>query len=199
METHHQSLKELFKTIRLDLICSITRFDMPVNMRNYFNFFILPGSLAVIFYRLSRYLYLKGFEIPAQLLQLLNNAITSCDIDCRSSIGKGFVLYHSTGSVISAKIGENVCIAAQGIIGTDGSDEDIGAGKGRPIIGDNVIIGSRVIVCGSVSVGKGSNLTTNTVVTHDIPPMSLVSGHKGRVLKTIPENYNMFHELNKNN
>lgn len=56
----------------------------------------------------------------------------------------------------------------------------------RPVcIGDNVWIGSRVMVLKGVNIGDHSVIAAGAVVTTDIPPRSLAGGIPARVLKTI--------------
>jgi len=51
------------------------------------------------------------------------------------------------------------------------------------IIGDDVWIGSRVIILPGVTVGSGSVLGAGTVVSRDVPPFAVVVGNPGRVVR----------------
>lgn len=51
------------------------------------------------------------------------------------------------------------------------------------IIGHDVWIASNVIFSGGISIGTGSVIATNTVLTKDIPPYSFVAGVPGKVKK----------------
>lgn len=48
-------------------------------------------------------------------------------------------------------------------------------------IGDNVWLGSRVIVLGGVNIGEGSVIQAGSVVVSDIPPLSIAGGHPAKV------------------
>lgn len=62
---------------------------------------------------------------------------------------------------------------------------DQGFSKTRPItIGDDVWIGSRVIILGGVNVGNGAVIGAGSVVTHDVPPYSVVGGNPARIIKS---------------
>ncbi len=60
--------------------------------------------------------------------------------------------------------------------------------KGPIIIGDNVWIGENVVILGGVSVGNGTIIGANSVVTRDIPPLSVAVGIPASVIKTFTVN-----------
>ncbi|MUI52481.1 acyltransferase [Aliivibrio fischeri] len=49
------------------------------------------------------------------------------------------------------------------------------------VIGDNVWIGSRVIILGGVSIGEGAVIQAGSVVVSDIPALSIAGGHPAKV------------------
>jgi acetyltransferase-like isoleucine patch superfamily enzyme len=54
----------------------------------------------------------------------------------------------------------------------------------RPIVlGENVWLGTRVLVLGGVTIGEGSVVGAGSVVVHDIPPRSLAIGAPARVIR----------------
>lgn len=57
--------------------------------------------------------------------------------------------------------------------------------KGPVIIGNNVWIGDKASILSGVTIGKGSVIGANTVVTKDIPPFSVAVGNPAKVIKTI--------------
>ncbi len=52
------------------------------------------------------------------------------------------------------------------------------------VIGDDVWIGSRVILLSGVKIGKGSIIGAGAVVAKDVPEWSVVVGNPGRVIKS---------------
>jgi len=48
---------------------------------------------------------------------------------------------------------------------------------------DQVWIGCRAVILKGVTVGEGSVIANNAVVTHDVPPRTLVGGNPARVIK----------------
>ena len=60
-------------------------------------------------------------------------------------------------------------------------------GKSAPIlIGDNVWIGSRVMILKGVSIGKDAVIAAGSVVTKDVPQGSIVAGVPARQVGTVP-------------
>ena len=57
--------------------------------------------------------------------------------------------------------------------------------KGSIIIEDNVWIGDKVSIIGSVHIGKYSIIAANSVVTKDVPANSVVGGVPAKILKQI--------------
>ena len=55
----------------------------------------------------------------------------------------------------------------------------------RLSIADDVWIGSRAIVLPGVTIGRGSVVAAGSVVTNDVPPMSVVGGVPARFIKSI--------------
>jgi acetyltransferase-like isoleucine patch superfamily enzyme len=57
--------------------------------------------------------------------------------------------------------------------------------KGPTRIHDNVWCGANVVVTGGVTIGERCVIGANSVVTEDIPPLSLAAGAPARVLRRI--------------
>jgi len=56
----------------------------------------------------------------------------------------------------------------------------------RPIrIGDNVWIGMNSVVLKGVTIGDNSIVAAGSIVTHDVPPNTMVAGNPARVVKAI--------------
>ena len=104
----------------------------------------------------------------------------------KSGIGENSIL---SGQVI---IGDNVMIGPELMCYTTNHQTertDIpmieqGFAKMKPIvIGNDVWIGSRVIILGGVRVGDGAVIGAGAVVTHDVPEYSIVGGNPAKVIK----------------
>lgn len=57
--------------------------------------------------------------------------------------------------------------------------------KGPITIEENVWIGEMVCIMPGVTIGQGAIIGANAVVTHDVPPYTLVAGNPARVIKQI--------------
>jgi acetyltransferase-like isoleucine patch superfamily enzyme len=93
-------------------------------------------------------------------------------------------------------IGNNVLIAAEVLITTrnHGFEDtkvamaDQGYRNAPVTIEDDVWIGFRSIILAGVTVGRGSILAANTVVTKDVEPYSIVGGVPARLIRKRTDN-----------
>jgi acetyltransferase-like isoleucine patch superfamily enzyme len=92
------------------------------------------------------------------------------------------------------RIGNNVLMAPfVSIIDDDRHELEPGAVlcKGPTVIGNNVWLGRNVAVLPGVTIGDGSAVGANSVVTKDIPPNSFAAGSPARIIRKleIPEGW----------
>ena len=89
-------------------------------------------------------------------------------------------------------IGNHVMMGSECLIYTENHNfsrldctiDQQGYQKPRPVtIGDDIWIGSRVIILPGVSVGNGAIIGAGSVVTHDVPPYAIVGGNPAKVIK----------------
>lgn len=57
--------------------------------------------------------------------------------------------------------------------------------KGKIVIEDNVWIGEKATILPGVHIGEGSVIGANAVVSHDVPPFSLVAGVPAKVVRQV--------------
>ena len=63
------------------------------------------------------------------------------------------------------------------IIRDNDSHQILGSNGTQPItIGNHVWIGTRAMILKGVTIGDGSVIAAGSIVTHDVPPNSLVAG-----------------------
>ena len=109
-------------------------------------------------------------------------------VGSRCNIGHYFLLACSQ----EVEIGENVLIANSVFItDTNHAYQDPscpiktqgGYTKGKTIIEDNCWLGYGSVILGGVTVGRNSVVGANAVVTHSVPPCSVVAGNPARVIR----------------
>jgi acetyltransferase-like isoleucine patch superfamily enzyme len=54
-------------------------------------------------------------------------------------------------------------------------------------IEDDVFLGTRSIVCKGVTIGRGSIVAAGSVVTEDVPPMSIAAGVPAKIIRRLPD------------
>lgn len=57
--------------------------------------------------------------------------------------------------------------------------------KGPVIIADNVWLCDKCTILAGVSIGYGAIIAANAVVTHDVPPLTIVAGNPARIIRTL--------------
>ena len=55
--------------------------------------------------------------------------------------------------------------------------------RGDTVVGNDVWIGMEAIILPGVKIGDGSIVAARSVVSHDVPPYSIVAGNPGKVVK----------------
>lgn len=100
-------------------------------------------------------------------------------IACKS-LGKGGYFPHPYATIIYAKtIGENFSCRQCTTIGNKADFRD----DERPVIGDNVTLGSNVCIIGNIRIGNNVIVGAGSVVTKDVPDNSVVVGNPAKILK----------------
>lgn len=102
------------------------------------------------------------------------------EIDYPVQIGKGLFIAHPYGITINDKvvIGQNCNIHKGVTIG----QENRGARKGTPTIGNKVWSGVNSTVVGSIHIGNDVLIAPNTYLNRDVPDHSIVIGNPARII-----------------
>jgi len=146
-----------------------------------------PGFHAVVFYRLARWLWLRNWRLLARFLSHIGKIFTAIEIHPGARIGRRFVIDHGTGVVIgeTSEIGDNVTLYHDVTLGGISPSEDSAAQIGQkrhPTLGDGAIIGSGAAILGPITIGTGSRVGANSVVTKSIPADVTAVGIPAKVL-----------------
>ncbi len=130
--------------------------------------------------------------------------VFSDDYDLRLIIGNDVQLndYLHIGVVDRVEIGNNVLIASRVFISDhnhgryDEYDPESGPSTpplNRPLVAKSVLIRDRVwigehaCILPGVTIGEGAVVGAGSVVTHDVPPRSIVAGNPARVIRVFDE------------
>jgi len=153
--------------------------DPAVNSR--FEILLYPSFKAVIMYRLSHRLYLKGHFLLARYICEKTKRKTGIEIHPGAVIGKGLFIDHGSGVVIgeTAKVGNDVTMFHGATLGGTGKEK----GKRHPTVGDNVFIGSGAKVLGNIYIGNNVKIGANAVVLNNVEDNSTVVGIPAKVVK----------------
>lgn len=169
----------MFKNIRYDLK-SIKSRDPAA--RNSLEIFLLySGFHALLWYRLSHWLYRHRLFFLARFISQTGRFWTGIEIHPGAQIGRGLLIDHGGGVVIgeTAVVGDD-CTIYQGVtLGGTGKE----TGKRHPTLGNHVMVGSGAKVLGPFKVGDNSKIASNAVVLSEIPPNSTAVGVPARVVR----------------
>ncbi|MGE0753560.1 MAG: serine O-acetyltransferase [Alphaproteobacteria bacterium] len=166
----------MFKRIVEDIDAIITR--DPAARSRFEVLLCYPGLHALLFYRLSNWLWRLGLKLPARFVSFLARFLTAMDIHPGATIGRRFFIDHGIGVVIgeTASIGDDVTLYHDVTLGGVAPQND---GKGtlrHPQIGNNVIVGAGAHLLGPIKVGDGARIGSNAVVVKDVEPGAIMVG-----------------------
>jgi len=139
-----------------------------------------PGVWALAWHRVAHRLFNARLYFLARLVNHFSRAWTAIDIHPGAKIGRNFFIDH--GFVVigeTAEIADNVTIYQCVTLGGTSPDNGV-AGKRHPTILEGAIIGSGAQVLGPITVGRGSRIGANAVVTRDVPEGAVMVGIPAR-------------------
>lgn len=148
--------------------------------RSRFEILTYPGVWALGYHRIAHALFKARLFFLARAVNHLSRFLTAIDIHPGATIGRNFFIDH--GFVVigeTALIGDNVTIYQCVTLGGTSPDNGVG-GKRHPTLCDNVIIGSGAQVLGPITLGKGSRVGANAVVTRDVVEGAVMVGIPAR-------------------
>jgi len=143
-----------------------------------------PSFICVSLYRISNHFYRAGHRYVARFFWHLNILLTGADIGEPANLGEGLVIVSPPGTAIMGTAGKNLTVMpCAGLGGEVGRREDIGAGPGLPLLGDDVILEPHCGVLGPVKVGHRVRVPAGIGLTQDVPDDMLVEGPAPRFLR----------------
>jgi serine O-acetyltransferase len=143
-----------------------------------------PAHHCAVLYRLANHFARRGRRLTARFLWNLNFLLTGADISEYADLGEGLVILAPPGAVIAGKAGRNLTLMpCSGIGGEVGRFEDIGAGPGLAVLGDEVLIEPHAGVLGPFRIGDRVRIPAGVVITQDIPPDTVLDTPRVRFLR----------------
>lgn len=134
-----------------------------------------PAYASVAMHRYSHWLFARGWRVTARLLWQLNLWITGADVSPMCDLGEGLVILHPYAVTITGRAGRNLLLVGWGGMGGGMTLEDVGAGPGVPVMGDNVRLERGAMVLGPVRVGDRVSIGPGCTVVHDVPSDCVVA------------------------
>jgi serine O-acetyltransferase len=144
--------------------------------RSRLEILLYPGIWALFYHRIAHALFRRRFFFLARLVNHWSRLWTAIDIHPGAEIGRNFFIDHGF-SVIgeTSVIGDDVTIYQCVTLGGTNPVNGI-PGKRHPTILDGAVIGSGAQVLGPITVGEGSRIGANAVVTRDVPAGATMTG-----------------------
>lgn len=169
-----ESLKELIQTVREK--------DPSVHKCCFLAILInTPGIHAVLFHKISHFLYKKERFFLARLISQIARFLTGIEIHPGAKIGRRFFIDHGMGVVIgeTAEIGDDVMMYHQVTLGGTGKE----CGKRHPTVKNGVTIASGSKILGAITIGENAKIGANSVVLKNVPANATVVGIPARVVR----------------
>jgi serine O-acetyltransferase len=147
-----------------------------------------PGFQALMFHRLSHWMWVGGFRLFGRAMSQLGRFITGIEIHPGAVIGKRFFIDHGMGVVVgeTSEIGDDVTLYHGVTLGGVAPSVDSHSQrdtKRHPTLEDGVIVGSGAQVLGPITVGRNARVGANAVATKDVPEGVTVVGIPAKVVQ----------------
>ncbi|PRQ11317.1 serine O-acetyltransferase [Corynebacterium sp. 13CS0277] len=138
------------------------------------NAIVYSGLHAIWSYRVAHWLWVRNLKAPARILSQFTRFLTGIEIHPGATIGRRFFIDHGMGIVIgeTAEIGDGVMLYHGVTLG----GQVLTQTKRHPTLKDNVTVGAGAKVLGPITIGEGSAIGANAVVTKDVPDHHIAVG-----------------------
>ncbi len=139
-----------------------------------------PGLHALIFHRLAKAVWLRGFKVLGRFISHIGKILTGVEIHPGATIGQRLFIDHATGVVIgeTAEIGDDVTLYHGVTLG----GTSLHKGKRHPTLENGVIVGAGAHVLGPIKIGEGARIGANAVVLADVPRGVTMAGIPARIV-----------------
>lgn len=168
-----QTIREQIETIRL---------EDPAVKSVWEILFCYPGFQAILFHKLSHWLYRHRRFVLARMVSQTARFLTGIEIHPGARIGHRLFIDHGMGIVIgeTAEIGDDVLLYQGVTLGGTGNER----GKRHPTLGNGVVVGAGAKVLGNIHIGDCVKIGAGSVVVKSVPADSTVVGIPGKVVRS---------------
>jgi serine O-acetyltransferase len=134
----------------------------------------IPGTWAVIIFRLASTAHHKGIRPVSRFLFFMNTVLFGVELHPGAIVQPGLVIPHPVGMGFASgcRIGKRCLMLRGTAMGGAGNPKR----PGQPRLGDDVTLLDSAKVLGPVYIGDRSMIGTNAVVVDDVPPDTFVYG-----------------------
>ncbi len=148
------------------------------------------GVQAVIFYRLTHFLWRYKLRWLARFISTFARWITGIEIHPGAVIGRRFFIDHGMGVVIgeTAIIGDD-CMLYHGVTLGGTTWDKV---KRHPTLKNGVVIGAGAKILGPITLGNNVRVGSNSVVVRSIDDNETVVGIPGRIVRKKAEDTDSF-------
>ena len=125
--------------------------------------------------------------------------ILGVELPWDTKVGSDLRLIHGVGLVVNngTIIGQNCILRHSTTIGNKKLDN--GSYTGSPQIGNNVEVGSNVVIIGPITIGNNAVIGAGSVVVKDVPVGAVVVGNPAKVIRVLNCNSPVVDNSEENN
>ena len=157
--------------------------------------FCYPNMNAMIHYRLAHELHKLGVPFIPRIITEHAHTLTGIDINPGAEIGESFFVDHGTGVVIGqtciigdrVRLYQGVTLGARSFPIDPATQRPLKGIPRHPIVEDDVVIYAEATILGRVTIGRGSIIGANVLLTRSVPAGSKVFAPPSRPVAAPPE------------
>ena len=151
----------------------------------------IKAQLILSFYRLcfmisthNKLVLILGSPILV-VYRIFVEWVLGCEIPFRTKIGKSLRLYHGQSLTINNKaiIGSHCTLRQSTTIGNKELTPELWSDC--PVLGNNVDVGSNVVIIGPIKIGDNVKIGAGSVVTKDVESNVIVAGNPAKIIKKL--------------
>ncbi|MCF6330576.1 MAG: serine O-acetyltransferase [Sulfurimonas sp.] len=157
------------------------------------------GVWAIVWYRISHFIYTKNLKRTARALAGFSQWLTNIEIHPAANIGQRVFIDHGIGVVI----GETTVIEDDVLIyqGVTLGGVSLTHGKRHPTVRKGAVLGAGAKILGNITIGEFAKIGANSVVVKEVPDNATAIGIPAHVIEKgrckDPLMHNMLPDINK--